>query len=638
MSYDRRLLWCGTLLCLILWSASALPSEALIEHAKSGLATRQDIVEVPPDASPSRIIKSQVRNPTGILAVLLIIGGETVQKACAQLVAGLRLPYGERGTDNADQKYFSFTPVAFSFGWVGYAFSTLASAFSDGALMPVADVPGLVLTVGGQWKNNENWVIGRLLRDLEMEHKRELEGQTKKGGMGIYFYKSKVGAGKPNRDRIWWLFILAYAAQFGLAVGGPFLVHSADRRNWTVLMITAAGTALALLTGSMPQWGEEKFSARRVTKNSGQRYILTRGNGHAHVFVIEVIKDAYFKNLDDMATRRPFRSSLTRVAIVVLAILWIFLLTIVGGLEEDGWFLLGIGLVGMAHNVLVANRKRLSAAHGLPLVPEGPDSVDLGSVFDALLEIEFGRDEGGRGIGSALRPIFLPAGLKPDQEKIWAEWDEKRKENDELAAQSLRSKEDNGTPQTNLSSTVHNASPRIRHIRAPGGLANQSRSNRRSQRDHIVDATAQQSAANAVSHQNSHLQQANQSRSLTEYFPPSLADSQHCQKDNNGRTTLQPFQGNQSAFTGPQQLGYYQDSPLTHYAQSPQSAQLSPDDLQRHTSYPQGQVRSQPGLSAEDVYYNSQIPDNIPAPEHEPSQSNVQPQATYSQPENRSPT
>ena len=158
----------------------------------------------------------------------------------------------------------------------------------------------------------------------------------------------------------------------------------------------------------------------RVTKEDGERkYVLTRGNGHSHVFVIQVTKDAYFKNLEDMATMRPFRSTLTRMTTVALSVLWIFLLLVVGGLEEDGWFLLGIGLVGMGHNVVVANWKRLSAAHGLPLRPEGPDLVDRKSVFRALIDVEFERGEGGKGVGKALIPIFLPAGLKDEQKKEW---------------------------------------------------------------------------------------------------------------------------------------------------------------------------------------------------------------------------
>ena len=48
----------------------------------------------------------QWHNPKEVIAVLLIIGGEIIQKALAQLTGGL------------------IVPVAFSFGWVAYTFSS----------------------------------------------------------------------------------------------------------------------------------------------------------------------------------------------------------------------------------------------------------------------------------------------------------------------------------------------------------------------------------------------------------------------------------------------------------------------------------------------------------------------------------
>ncbi|EPQ54741.1 hypothetical protein GLOTRDRAFT_13685, partial [Gloeophyllum trabeum ATCC 11539] len=58
------------------------------------------------------------RSPSDILSILLLIGGDIIQKALAQ-VSG-----------------YYFTPVAFSFGWIAYAFAALMSSFGDGKLMP----------------------------------------------------------------------------------------------------------------------------------------------------------------------------------------------------------------------------------------------------------------------------------------------------------------------------------------------------------------------------------------------------------------------------------------------------------------------------------------------------------------------
>jgi hypothetical protein len=100
----------------------------------------------------SELFRSQFTNPAEVLSVLLIIGGEIIQKAIAQLV-------GE-----------AVTPAVLSFGWVSYTFNALMSAFGDGTFLPRPDYPGIVVTLSSrEKKKNLSWVIGRLIRDLEME-------------------------------------------------------------------------------------------------------------------------------------------------------------------------------------------------------------------------------------------------------------------------------------------------------------------------------------------------------------------------------------------------------------------------------------------------------------------------------------
>jgi hypothetical protein len=104
------------------------------------------------------LFREQFRNPSEVFSVLLIIGGDVVVKAIAQL---------------SGRKY---TLVAFSFGWVAYSFSALMSAFGDGTFMPRPDSPGSVIEVGSRnKKTNDSWVIGRLIRDLE----RQVENNMK---------------------------------------------------------------------------------------------------------------------------------------------------------------------------------------------------------------------------------------------------------------------------------------------------------------------------------------------------------------------------------------------------------------------------------------------------------------------------
>jgi len=176
--------------------------------------------------------------------------------------------------------------------------------------------------------------------------------------------------------------------------------------------------------GSLPQWRKEKYSGR--TKALGT-YILTRGNGHGHAFVIRVSDGDDFINLDDFASARVPGDHQTRAAAGVLSVFWIFLLIMVGGMEQDTWFLLLVGLIGMFQNVLVAGLKRDSAAHGLPLKFDGEIKVphptkahktvvtsyiDQDHVLPALRSA----DEIRPGVGKGLIPLFFPIGLKPHQE------------------------------------------------------------------------------------------------------------------------------------------------------------------------------------------------------------------------------
>ena len=83
-------------------------------------------------------VKSQWKNPKDILELLLLVGGDIIQKALGQL---------------ASQPYL---PVAFSFGWVAYAFFALVTIVGEHKLMPEPDfqrwllIPklGIYVTIG----------------------------------------------------------------------------------------------------------------------------------------------------------------------------------------------------------------------------------------------------------------------------------------------------------------------------------------------------------------------------------------------------------------------------------------------------------------------------------------------------------
>jgi hypothetical protein len=349
--------------------------------------------------SASERLRKQYNFPKEILAVLSIIGGDIIQKACAQ----------EAGTS-------PITPVAFSFGWIAYAFSALMSAFSDGSLMPETDVPSVVIDVGaGHCRRNESWVLGRLIRDLELERQR------KPGGLGIYFYNVVEPTGKPYRSLSnWFVFLFVVCLQFALAV----LPIIYDHRNWSILYVTSAGTLLAFCSGSLPSWTREKYNGTEIKAKEGRVFALTRGNGHGHVFVITVKGDGVTP-FDLLATvpranlEPGSHGRWRRLTIGILALCWIIVLIAVGGMEQDTWILLLIGGVGMVQNVWVAGRTRSPREHGIPLTEDRPkDKAKPRGVEAVLNEAE----DASPGLGLALLEHFFPAGVNHDHH-----WNVRRK-------------------------------------------------------------------------------------------------------------------------------------------------------------------------------------------------------------------
>jgi hypothetical protein len=62
------------------------------------------------------------------------------------------------------------TPVAFPFGWVGYAFTSLTSVIGDKQLMP-SDQDGHSIVINcdnGYTRVNRSWLLGRIIRDHEL--------------------------------------------------------------------------------------------------------------------------------------------------------------------------------------------------------------------------------------------------------------------------------------------------------------------------------------------------------------------------------------------------------------------------------------------------------------------------------------
>lgn len=102
--------------------------------------------------APREELQEQWANPSDILSLLLLVGGDVVQKAIAQMV-------GPQIKLRGVQRSVSVVPVAFSFGWVAYGFSNLLAACGDMKLMPRGDYPAILVNCSnGFVRETRSWI------------------------------------------------------------------------------------------------------------------------------------------------------------------------------------------------------------------------------------------------------------------------------------------------------------------------------------------------------------------------------------------------------------------------------------------------------------------------------------------------
>ena len=119
-----------------------------------------------PSLSTDGAFRKQFSNPADILSILLLIGGDIVQKAISQLV-GYSLPLHGIGV----------VPAAFSFGWVAFGFTQLLSAVGERRLMPSPEGEAIVINCANTFvRSNKSWILERLLRDHEIRHRVDGRG------------------------------------------------------------------------------------------------------------------------------------------------------------------------------------------------------------------------------------------------------------------------------------------------------------------------------------------------------------------------------------------------------------------------------------------------------------------------------
>lgn len=406
-------------------------------------------------------LQAQWASPSDVTSILMIIGGDVVQKALAQ------------GTGKL------YTPVCFSFGCVAYAFVSLVSIIGDGRLLPPPDYPAKVFNLeSGYQRENKNWVVGRILRDLESSLSRS--DPLGDNGIRISVFEAALNSNGPTSFSWGWIHVagaLITVVQLALAVV-PIVLY----REWTVIMILLAGTMLVQVTGWLPQWRAEKLPNRQ---HSNAIYALTSGNGSRDVIVIfgrgncldleELCASGSprtsrpwekFSHLSEQKTRYDEKKELprrdtmlrksinahglpvgfwiTRIVGVTLSMFWMLLLINVAAAKRHTWFLFGIGAIGMFQNAWLAATEREPKRHNLPLVHI--DTIKTRKVMDGLMDFETVYQKAG-----PLLTEFFPGKLRPLEEQWW----HGQKENDKDPYDDERKKHElaRGTPkrfQSNL--------------------------------------------------------------------------------------------------------------------------------------------------------------------------------------------
>ncbi|KAL9118923.1 MAG: hypothetical protein Q9187_004524 [Circinaria calcarea] len=315
-------------------------------------------------STSSDIIRSQWSNPSGVVDLLLLVGGDVIQTSLAQLT-GDRVP----------------APVVFSFGWVAYAFIAIAAVVGDNRLLRKSDTSALLINgSNGFTRSNKSWIIGRILRDFETGH-----------WMGESTRKAVQELLKKSND----------TPKTGLCVS--FFESRA-----------ASGSLLAVIYGSLQIWRDERWAARILSKEKS--VILTGGNGAQHALVIFCREGSL--DLEDLSTSddRIKVSLFVKVVTVAMLMGWFVLLLSVISLEKHLWFLVAIGLLGMLYCIAAAGAPQKPQSYGIDLVPFRPQPVIANrKVMPAL----FATETAFPAIGRSMLKTFFPGDISLPEEEFW---------------------------------------------------------------------------------------------------------------------------------------------------------------------------------------------------------------------------
>ncbi|KAF2716395.1 hypothetical protein K431DRAFT_341988 [Polychaeton citri CBS 116435] len=315
----------------------------------------------------------------------------------------------------------SISPVAFSFGWVGNV-SMMFTIIGNESLMPQPDYSAIVINAKtGYVRHNGSWVLGRMLRDYWYWQDADIEATGKGGsvddqnhriarfeirkGLRLAFYYDIPGDGKPASDSMTWLGYCVAILQIGIAI-----VPVARYGEWLTLLITLVGTVMAFITGSLPIWYEEKLNCR---KESTKNVLITAGNGAYDVIAILGQGGLDMEDLAACSARHSRQSLVVKVAFSAVALGWLVMIISVAGYCENTRYLLGIGIVGMMQNTIIASAPRRPETFGIHL--RYHTTISDIKVMKVLAAAEATHPR----LGLSLLPVFFPGHLQPREVEFW---------------------------------------------------------------------------------------------------------------------------------------------------------------------------------------------------------------------------
>ncbi|KAK8129018.1 hypothetical protein PG984_010126 [Apiospora sp. TS-2023a] len=308
------------------------------------------------------------------------------------------------------------------------------------SLLPLPDYPCKLfnLSRGGEPVESDNFVGGRLLRDLEMS-------EAARGGDEEHELKISVFAADPNPDALAQSFRNRRTRHVGLVVIlAQFATAAAQYvlgRGPSVMFITLAGTLLVQCCAWVPQWAAEKLPAPTY-RESNSIYALTRGRGSRTVIVIvgnnccldlEQLARSPSPRKSQFGVSRgwlssqwktwPFASKrrgfvVTQLAYATTFVLWMRVFVAMymsAGDALTSWSLLVVGWIGARYNAWLAKKDFPLEMRDISL--RKLDDFASGTAMDAIMDFQMVYEKG--------RPLlreFFPDGFRGEAEERW--WDD----------------------------------------------------------------------------------------------------------------------------------------------------------------------------------------------------------------------